>query len=213
MQRLFFIAMIVLLNAPIRSVLAGAAESRFALVIGNAAYKAGPLATPINDAGLIAQALQETGFEVTAQQDLDDTKLRSALRDFTAKIGDAGPDVVAVVYFAGRGLQSRGENYLLPVDTDVMAAEAVPARAVRVSDQIRALAALHLKASILILDEARINPSLGSGSPSVGSFAWLEPEPNMLVAFNAAPGTVAIQGSVNVDPYTKTLAEMIRNGS
>src|SRR6185312_10877778 len=53
---------------------AAATEMRLALVIGNASYKANPLATPINDAGLIAQALKETGFQVTAQNDLDGEK-------------------------------------------------------------------------------------------------------------------------------------------
>ena len=67
----------------------------------------------------------------------------------------------------------------------------MPVRAVRLSEQMRSLAALHLKAAFLILDAAGANSSLLSGSPPAGGLAWVEPAPNMLIAFNAAPGTVA----------------------
>src|SRR5262245_54431871 len=74
------------------------AEKRIALVIGNAGYQAGALNTPANDAGLIAQTLQASGFDVVGARDLDQDSLRRALRDFLDKVGGAGPDTVAVVY-------------------------------------------------------------------------------------------------------------------
>ena len=213
MQRLLLIFVIGLLSVASQSMTAAATEMRFALVIGNASYKVSPLATPINDAGLIAQALQETGFQVTTQHDLNEEKLRKAFSDFTTRIGKAGPDVVAVVYFAGNGLQLRGENYLLPVDADMVTVDGARARAVSLSDQMHSLAALHLKASVLILDEARENPSSWSGSPPAGGFAWVEPEPDMLIAFNAAPGTVVRKGRDSLGSYAKALAETIRGDS
>src|SRR5437868_13432043 len=90
-------------------------ESRIALVIGNSAYQAGALATPANDAGLIAQTLQAAGFDVVGARDLDEDSLRHTFRDFVDKASSAGPDTVAVVYFAGHGLQLEGENYLVPI--------------------------------------------------------------------------------------------------
>src|ERR1700736_2149032 len=86
---------------------AGAAstEKRMALVIGNSAYQAGALATPANDAGLIAQTLQAAGFDVVGARDLDQDSLRRAFRDFLEKASTAGPDTVAFVYLAGFGLQ------------------------------------------------------------------------------------------------------------
>src|SRR6267154_1894191 len=94
---------------------AGAAptEKRMALVIGNAAYQAGPLATPANDAGLIAQTLQAAGFDVVGARDLDEDSLRHAFRDFVDNASKAGPETVVAVYFAGYGLQLEGENYLI----------------------------------------------------------------------------------------------------
>jgi uncharacterized caspase-like protein len=214
MQRLLLIFVTVFLSSiASQSATAVAAEMRFALVIGNASYKANPLATPINDAGVIAQALGETGFLVTAQHDLDEGNLRKAFSDFAATISKAGPDVIVVVYFAGNGLQLRGENYLLPVDADMATADNARARAISFSDQMHSLAALHPKASLLILDEARTNPSSWSSSPPAGGFAWVEPEPDMLIAFNAGPGTVVREGRDSLGPYAKALAEMIRGDS
>src|SRR3954451_20850602 len=65
-------------------------EKRIALVIGNAAYQAGALATPANDAGLIAQTLQAAGFDVAGARDLDQDSLRRALRDFVDKAEASG---------------------------------------------------------------------------------------------------------------------------
>jgi len=73
---------------------AARAEKRVALVVGNAGYQVGALATPANDAGLIAQTLQAAGFDVVGARDLDQDSLRRALRDFVEKATAAGPDTV-----------------------------------------------------------------------------------------------------------------------
>jgi uncharacterized caspase-like protein len=193
---------------------AGAApsEKRLALVIGNASYKAKTLATPANDAALIAQTLQAAGFDVIGARDLDGEGLRQTFRDFIDRVKNAGPDAVAAVYFAGYGLQLEGENYLIPIDADISKASDVPLRAVRLSEQMLALAMPHLKASFMILDVARASPFFLSGQPPAGGLAWIEPEPNMLIAFSAAPGTVSPDAGDGYGPYAKALAETIREG-
>ena len=96
-----------------------AAEMRFALVIGNDEYKTGKLATPANDAGLVADALQAAGFTVTGARNLDQPTLRKSFREFLGQVSAAGPDAVALVYLAGYGVQFGGENYYVPVDADL----------------------------------------------------------------------------------------------
>ena len=91
-----------------------------ALVIGNASYLIRPLATPANDAGLIAQTLQAAGFEVVGVRDLDTASLRQTFRDFVNNVSNAGSDTVVAVYFAGYGLQLEGENYLVPIDAKLV---------------------------------------------------------------------------------------------
>ena len=140
-------------------------EKRIALVIGNAAYQAGALSTPANDAGLVAQTLQAAGFDVVGARDLDQDSLRRAFRDFLDKAQGAGSDAVAFVYLAGYGLQLEGENYFVPVDARIARDSDVAAEAVRLSDYIRPLAALHLKVSIVVVDAARAGPFAHSGPP------------------------------------------------
>ena len=206
--------MLVVLLPLVLALMPGAAqaEKRIALVIGNAAYQAGALATPANDAGLIAQTLQAAGFDVVGARDLDQDSLRRALRDFLEKAAAAGPDTVAFIYASGYGLQLEGENYFVPIDAKVARDSDVAAEALRLSDYLRPLAALKLKASIVVLDAARSNPFVKSGPPLAGGLALVEPEPGLLIAFNAAPGTVAPEGQGPYGAYAQALAEMMREG-
>src|SRR5258706_10540268 len=133
-------------------------EKRIALVVGNAAYAKSPLATAANDAGLIAQTLQAAGFDVIGARDLDGDTLRKSFRDFINKAEASGPDTVAMVYLAGYGLQLAGENYFIPVDSPISRDTEVPTEGMRISDYVRQLASLPLKAGIVVLDAARQQP-------------------------------------------------------
>src|SRR5215208_5543091 len=169
---------------------AQAPEKRIALVIGNAAYAKSPLATAANDAGLIAQTLQAAGFDVIGARDLDGDTLRKSFRDFINKAEASGPDTVAMVYLAGYGLQMGGENYFVPVDSPIGRETDIPTEGLRIADYLRQLGSLPLKAGIVVLDAARPQPFIEGGQPIAGGLALVEPGPHMLIAFNAAPGTV-----------------------
>ncbi|WP_029660818.1 caspase family protein, partial [Afipia sp. OHSU_II-C2] len=134
------------------------AEKRVALVIGNAAYQPEALPTTANDAGLIAQTLQAAGFDVVGARDLDQDTLRRTFREFLDKVSASGPDTVAFIYLGGYGVQLEGENYFVPVDAKLARDTDVPLEALRLSDYIRPLAALNIKAGIVVLDAARANP-------------------------------------------------------
>src|SRR5215470_11865269 len=129
-------------------------EKRIALVVGNGNYAKGPLATTANDAGLIAQTLQAAGFDVIGARDLDGDTLRKSFRDFVQKAEAAPAETVAMVYFAGYGIQLAGENYFIPVDSTINRDTDVPVEGMRISDYTRQLASLPLKASIIVLDAA-----------------------------------------------------------
>src|SRR6266481_8357439 len=187
-------------------------EKRIALVVGNGAYAKSPLATAANDAGLIAQTLQAAGFDVIGARDLDGDTLRRSFRDFIQKAEAAPADTVAMVYFAGYGIQLAGENYFIPVDSAISRDTDIPIEGMRISDYTRQLASLPLKASVVVLDAARQQPFIQGGDPIAGGLALVEPGPNMLVAFNAAPGTVAPNEPGPYGVYAQSLAEMIRTG-
>ena len=185
-------------------------EKRIALVVGNAAYSKSPLATAANDAGLIAQTLQAAGFDVIGARDLDGDTLRKSFRDFINKAEASGPDTVAMVYLAGYGLQLAGDNYFVPVNSAINRDTDVPIEALRVGDYVRQLGSLPLKAGIVVLDAARQQPFV-TGQIASG-LALVEADPRMLIAFNAAPGTVAPAEQGPYGIYAQSLAEMIRTG-
>ncbi|WP_456620094.1 caspase family protein, partial [Bradyrhizobium sp. P5_C12] len=187
-------------------------EKRIALVVGNGAYAKSPLATTANDAGLIAQTLQAAGFDVVGARDLDADTLRKSFRDFIQKAQASGPGTVAMVYLAGYGVQLAGENYFIPVDSNITRDTDVPTEALRVGDYLRQLAAIPLKANIVVLDAGRAQPFIEGGQPIASGLALVEPDANALIAFNAAPGTVAPEEPGPYGIYAQSLAEMIRTG-
>ncbi|MFN5570369.1 MAG: caspase family protein, partial [Bradyrhizobium sp.] len=187
-------------------------EKRIALVIGNGAYAKGALATAANDAGLIAQTLQAAGFDVVGARDLDGDTLRKSFRDFIHKAQSSDGNTVAMVYLAGYGMQLAGENYFIPVDANIASDVDIPTEGLRLSDYIRQLAATPLKAGVVVLDAARQQPFIASGPTLAGGLALVEPDNNMLIAFNAAPGTIAPNETGSYGVYARSLAEMIRTG-
>ena len=191
---------------------AAQSEKRIALVIGNGAYQAGALATTANDAGLIAQTLQAAGFDVVGARDLDGDTLRHALHDFVQKAAASGPDTVGMVYLSGYGLQVSGENYFLPVDANIARDSDLPVEGVRIADYIHQLATLRLRVGVFVVDAARAYPVQLEGEPLAGGLALVEPDPNILVAFNATPGTVGPDEPGPYGAYAQALAEMIRTG-
>jgi uncharacterized caspase-like protein len=115
-----------------------------------------------------------------------------------------------MVYLAGYGLQLAGENYFVPVDSTINRDTDVPIEALRTGDYIRQLSSLPLKAGIVVLDAGRQQPFVNGQIAS--GLALVEADPHMLIAFNAAPGTVAPAEQGPYGVYAQSLAEMIRTG-
>jgi uncharacterized caspase-like protein len=209
-------ATIVILTTGLLAITAQAQQAapnpRIALVIGNATYRDVALATTANDAGLVAQTLQAAGFDVVGARDLDGQSLRTALRDFLQKAAAAGPDMQAFVYLSGRAVQYNGDNYFVPVDAQINRDADVPIEAIRIADFSHALAATPGRARIIVLDAARANPYATQGSPLAPGLALVDPERGELMAFNAAPGTLAGDEEGPYGVYGKTLSGAIRQG-
>ena len=198
---------------PIRAQSAAPVNPRIALVIGESAYADATLTTPVNDAALVAQTLQAAGFDVAGARDLDEKSLRESLRDFLARAAAIGPDMQAFVYFAGRGVQYEGENFFAPVDAEITRDSDVPIEAVRISDFAHALSAEPGRARVVVLDAARAErykPPIGP--PLAGGLALVEPDEGELIAFNAAPGSVAGDEPGPYGAYAHALASAMRQG-
>jgi uncharacterized caspase-like protein len=186
------------------------AEKRVALVIGNSTYKSVPkLINPENDATAIGLLFKKAGFDaVDVRQNLNNGDMRRAMRDFSESIKDAD---IAVVFFAGHGLEVSGTNFLVPVDSTLKRDIDVEDEAVSL-DRVLTLLEPAKKLRLVILDACRDNPFLPTmartlASRSVGrGLAKIEtPGSDTLVAYAAKAGAVAADGEGTNSPFTLAL--------
>ncbi len=186
------------------------AEKRIALVIGNSAYRsAAELPNARNDAKTIAKLLTDAGFDVVqSKSDLGAEEFRRALRDFADLSDDAD---VALVYFAGHGIELSGENYLVPVDARLARDRDAEDEAISLDRLLHTVEpARRLK--LVILDACRENPFVAkmsrlSPTRSIGrGLARVDPAASdTLVAFAAKAGSTAADGDGTNSPFTKAL--------
>lgn len=197
------------------------ADRRIALVIGNGAYKrAGQLVNPPNDASLLAKALRQLNFSVVEGVDLDHAAMKRTINAFMADVPRAR---IAVVFYAGHGMQIEGKNYLLPIDADTQSASfthelvEVDSMLSGLDDQIRT--------NIIILDACRDNPlarekvKVAATSRSVTARSGLAAPSGLgaggtvgagtLLAFATAPGQVALDGDGANSPFSSALNKHI----
>src|SRR6266404_941784 len=184
------------------------AESRVALVIGQSNYRAVvPLPNPANDARAMSQLLGNAGFEVMDAADLSQNEMREKVGDFAAKAAAKGPDTVALVFYAGHGLQIDGENFLVPVDVDPKRETDIPLQAIRLNDVLNTLTSVPSKTRILLLDACRNNPfselkAAGHGLAIVDAKVGV---PGTFLSFSTSPGAEAEDGNGVDSPYTTAL--------
>lgn len=189
---------------------AAMAETRMALVIGNGAYAVGPLANPTNDSDLIAASLEWAGFEVTHAQDLDYRSLQRAVIDFGRGLKEAGEDTVGLVFYAGHAIQANGENYLIPVDSDIQDALDLDIQALPVSILMRSLESAGNRLNMVVLDACRNNPFAALNRSGTRGLAKVDAPFGTLLAYSTAPGDVATDGSGRNSPYSAALAKAIQ---
>ena len=188
---------------------AALAENRVALVIGQSAYRAVvPLPNPANDARAMTQLLAEAGFEVVTAADLSQNDLRQTVGEFAARIAAKGPDTIALVFYAGHGLQIDGENYLVPVDVDPKREADIPLQAVRLNDLLNTLTSVPSKMRIVLLDACRNNPFPAINKTAGHGLAIVDAKvgaPGTFLSYSTSPGAEAEDGSGADSPYTTAL--------
>jgi hypothetical protein len=188
------------------------AETKVALIVGNGAYQNVPeLPNPPHDAADVAAAFLRLGFSVRLVTDANYDTMRLALVDFNRKARDAE---MAVVFFAGHGMEIGGENWLIPVDAELRsdsdaAQEAISLRAVML------MVSSASKLGLVMLDACRNNPFSAKMRRSVATRAVerglgrIEPLNNVLVAYAAKDGTTAADGDGRNSPFTAALLKYL----
>lgn len=186
------------------------AERRVALVIGNAAYQnASSLTNTVNDAAAMTRMFEKAGFDVVeSRTDLGVVEFKRALREFMFTAQDAD---IAVVYFAGHGIEIRGSNYLIPVDAKLRSDYDADDEAISLERLILAVEPVK-QLRLIILDACRDNPFLRrmqrafAARAVTGGLATVEPSAgNTLIAYAAKAGSVSYDGAGPNSPFTTSL--------
>ena len=153
----------------------------------------------------MATSLEAVGFDVRLVTDADIAAMRTEIEGFGKRLRRAGGDAVGLFYYAGHGVESRGTNYLIPVGAEIESAvefeiDAVPARWV-----LSFMEAAGNRLNLVILDACRNNP-FGTGRGAPQGLASMDAPSGSLIAYSAAPGQTATDGTGDNSPYTAALA-------
>jgi uncharacterized caspase-like protein len=188
------------------------AEKRIALSIGNSSYQnVSHLTNPATDAALIAETFRKANFDVvTVRNDLGASEMRRVLREFGDKARDAD---IAVIYYAGHGMEVEGVNYMIPIDATLEHESDIYDEAVSL-DRVLVAVEPAKRLRLIILDACRDNPFAKTmrqtiARRSIGrGLAKVEPQgPNTMIAFAAKAGFTAFDGDAKSSPYAIALAQ------
>ena len=168
-------------------------DIRIALVIGNAAYVSIPaLGNSTNDAKSMAMILRKLGFQVVEVVDGNKAQMEKAVDDLQALL--KGKQAVAMLYYAGHGLQLDWHNYMVPVDVKLTQASDVPKQTIDIETVINSFKKATTRMNIIVLDACRDNPFAGKTSGK--GLAQLDAPVGTFLAFATAPGNVAEDGDI-----------------
>jgi WD40 repeat protein len=192
---------------------------RLALVIANSAYTyTAPLNNPLNDATLIGEKLRELGFDVRLEKDVGARALSEIIQEFSTKLDK---DSEVLFYYAGHGLQFRGENFLVGIDARLNGEATLQFETFKLNTIINLLEQ-RASTTLLFWDACRDNPladqllrsiptSLSAPSELVraGAAALPPPRGDTLIVFSAEPGRKALDGAGEYSPFAESLGHHI----
>lgn len=182
---------------------------RVALVITNGAYAhAGSLKNPVNDGALVASSLRSAGFQIVdADPNLGIGPFRGALRRFHASAAGAR---VALIYYAGHGIEARGKNWLIPTDATLQQDSDLDYEAIDLDLVLGATDGADMR--VVVLDACRNNPfghSWRSTHRAVGQGLAPIDVDDVLVIYSAGPGQTASDGRGSNSPFAEALAKRL----
>jgi tetratricopeptide (TPR) repeat protein len=183
---------------------------RIALVIGNKAYpQLGNLENPFSDANLIEQALIDAGFQVTKLLDANKDAMLNAMNEFSDQL-TLGAEA-SFFYFSGHGVESNGENYLIPAYATLSKENQLPLRAIKLSEFLALFESTKSQINLVVLDACRNNNLPKSEKGIASGLAEVNNAPEgTLIAYATSPGKVAFDGVGNNSPYARALATAIK---
>jgi len=186
---------------------AGAGGARVALVIGNSAYKnTDALRNPVNDANDMAAALKRLGFDVILKRNASLREMKDAAREFGRRLNGSE---VALVFYAGHGVQIKGQNFLIPVEAQIETEADAEDASMRVEYLTQTMEDGGAKLNILVLDACRNNPFARSFRSLSRGLAPIQAGSGTLIEYSTAAGSVAGDGDGHNGTFTKHLLKTL----
>jgi hypothetical protein len=187
-------------------------EKRLALVIGNSDYVYGnTLPNPVNDAIAIRQALTDVGFSVLYYVNADQKTMKRAMDEFGEQLKNY---TVGLFYYAGHGIQVKGNNYLIPVDAALKVEQDVDYDCIDAGRLLGKMEAAGTTTNIVILDACRNNPFerqwSGRASGQGNGLAFMNAPSGSLIAYATSPGKTASDGAGKNGLYTSAILQYIK---
>jgi hypothetical protein len=187
------------------------AQNRYALVIGNGNYRYTTiLRKSANDAHLLSKKLVECGFKVIEKENLTYDSFRIVINNFFLGIQNNRSEVL--LFYSGHGIQSAGENYLMPIDADLNSEDDVGRQCISLQSLLSKLKEAKTKANIVILDACRNNPfakGWEKGENGKGLSPAVRSPPQSFIAFATAPYDIAVEGNGANSIYSAAIAKFI----
>ncbi len=184
-------------------------RQQYALVVGNSRYSdIVSLKNPVNDAADIAATLKSIGFEVTTLLDADLNQLENAVVKFGSQLSSS-QNSIGFFFYAGHGVQSEGNNYLIPVDARIQAEDFIRYKSLAVQTVLDIMRRSGNHLNLVVLDACRDNPFGWARSGSRGlSIVGTQP-PGSIVVYATGAGEVALDGSGRNGVFTSELLKHI----
>ena len=199
-----------ILNKPKDVIIPKVSEKRLALVIGNSDYQfGGKLLNPLNDAHAMKVALENLGFTVLEAVNCDQRKMKMMIDEFGDKLENYD---VGLFFYAGHGVQVKGYNYLIPVDSKLENERDVEYDCVQAGRVLAKMESAGAKTNLIILDACRDNPferSWSRGQTAKG-LAFMNAPSGSLIAYATSPGNTASDGKGSNGLYTSAILDYIR---
>jgi len=187
------------------------AERRVALVIGNSAYQyTSPLKNPVNDAQDIARVLQELQFQVILKTDANLDAMADVIFRFGESLKGGG---VGLFYYSDHGMQVKGENYLIPIDANLLREDDIKRKTINANDVLEKMGEAKSHLNLVFLDACRNNPFPRSVRAVSGGLAGMNAPTGTLLVFATNPNNVASDGTGRNGVYTKHLLQYIKQPS
>jgi uncharacterized caspase-like protein len=189
------------------------AERRVALVVGNSRYKSNPLDNPTNDAQDMSSNLKSLGFQVIIVEDANLRKIREVTRSFESLVAKAD---VALIFYAGHAIESKGRNFVIPVDANLAREYELEDQAYDAQQWLAMLGETKSnntqRVNIVILDACRNNQLSRQWRSSSNGLGRMDAPSGTLLVYSTSPGRVAADGPKGQrnSPFTKSLLKTMQ---